>query len=103
MSPDRQRFVQYLLDFYGEGGLYPLRPALQRVCAEEVTQLVSSRAFYLGKGWDADGIDFAPGRWYGDSVDREAARDALISFWGYAWGDGTKMTEEDILAEMEGL
>lgn len=68
-------FVNYLLDFYGPEGLYPLKPALKKEAAEAAASLVMAPAFYKAKGWE--------GEFCGDSVDREACRDLLIEVFGY--------------------
>ena len=61
---DYMNFTQYMLDFYGPNGIYPL--------GFNSTQI--SLATQLYKGRLAEGEEFC-----GDSVDRERVRDIILA------------------------
>lgn len=63
------QFYQYVLSFYGKGGLYPMNANIDDIAAATDISI---------KKYGAD-------RFCGDSLDREIVRDILIDDFGYDW------------------
>ena len=65
MMSNLQDFYDYVLSFYGDGGLYPMSATLDLIEQATLTHI---------KILELKGNEFC-----GDSVDRECVRDLLIS------------------------
>jgi hypothetical protein len=63
--PDTLQFVDYVLEFYGPGGLYDLSATRQEILEAIAIKLTSRPDASL--------------EWCGDSVDRESIRDIMLS------------------------
>lgn len=68
MTMNQSDFIEYVYDFYGPSGLYPMGATIDQIVA--ATQILIER--------HGSGVDF-------DSVDRERVRDILIEQFGLVW------------------
>tara|TARA_R100001460_G_scaffold50941_7_gene89499 strand:+ start:540 stop:770 length:231 start_codon:yes stop_codon:yes gene_type:complete len=68
-------FINYCLDFYGQGGIYPQNRTREQV-AYATTVLLDACSYYESIGQDS----FTWGG--GDSLDRERVRDLMNDFYG---------------------
>ena len=73
------QFYQYVYSFYGKDGLYPMGVTLHDI--EDATM---------------QHIDSVGTKFEGDSTDREAVRDILITDFGYVWPVGEEQKQEKI-------
>jgi hypothetical protein len=70
-------FFDYVLDFYGKGGIYDFGASRK--------DIITATVIYINKGLTDESENYAWG--YGDSLDRERVRDILIDILGYQWKD----------------
>lgn len=73
-------FIDYVLDFYGVAGVYPMG-----VTRDDVLLATGMRLNQCDWGLTNEGGKFKYEGFEGDSIDREAVRDILIERFGYKW------------------
>ena len=71
-------FINYCLDFYGQGGLYPENKRTKEQIAYATTLYLDACAYY-------EKSDYKVMTWGGgDSLDRERVRDIMNDYYGVA-------------------
>ena len=89
----QSQFINYVLDFYGKGGIYPLAdPVIYNKFVERDDilkafneyQILLNAAKKLDKGTNIE-IHYSWGD--GDSLDRERVRDILLQKYNFQWTD----------------
>ena len=77
-------FINYCLDFYGQGGLYPENKRTKEQIAYATTLYLDACAYYANqeKNWTKDFKVMVCGG--GDSLDRERVRDIMNDYYGVA-------------------
>ena len=70
-----REFFDYVLSFYGKGGLYDF--------GVKKNDVITATVIYLNKVLADDTETYTWG--YGDSLDRERVRDILLDQIGYEW------------------
>ena len=71
-------FINYCLDFYGQGGLYPENKRTKEQIAYATTLYLDACSFY--EQCDYEGMTWGGG----DSLDRERVRDIMNDYYGVA-------------------
>ena len=69
-------FINYCLDFYGVGGIYPENKRTKEQIAYATTMYLDACTYYESEG--IDGFTWG----YGDSLDRERVRDLMNNYYG---------------------
>ena len=75
-------FINYCLDFYGVGGIYPENKRTKEQIAYATTLYLDACAYYAGLE-DKDQYHVMT-RGGGDSLDRERVRDIMNDYYGVA-------------------
>jgi len=71
-------FINYCLDFYGQGGLYPENKRTKEQIAYATTLYLDACSYY--EQCDYEGMTWGGG----DSLDRERVRDIMNDYYGVA-------------------
>ena len=71
-------FINYCLDFYGVGGIYPENKRTKEQIAYATTMYLDACAYY--ESCDYEGVTWGGG----DSLDRERVRDIMNDYYGVA-------------------
>ena len=71
-------FINYCLDFYGQGGLYPENKRTKEQIAYATTLYLDACSYY--EKCDYEGMTWGGG----DSLDRERVRDIMNDYYGVA-------------------
>ena len=84
MNTSFNDFINYCLDFYGVGGLYPENKRTKEQIAYATTLYLDACAYYAEQD-KKYGSDFKVMVWgNGDSLDRERVRDIMNDYYGVA-------------------
>ena len=76
MNTSFKDFINYCLDFYGPGGIYPENKRTKEQIAYATTMYLDACTYYESEG--IDGFTWG----YGDSLDRERVRDLMNNYYG---------------------
>ena len=76
MNTSFNDFINYCLDFYGPGGIYPENKRTKEQVAYATTMYLDACTYYESEG--IDGFTWG----YGDSLDRERVRDLMNNYYG---------------------
>ena len=71
-------FINYCLEFYGQGGLYPENKRTKEQIAYATTLYLDACSYY--EQCDYEGMTWGGG----DSLDRERVRDIMNDYYGVA-------------------
>ena len=84
MNTSFNDFINYCLDFYGPGGIYPENKRTKEQVAYATTLYLDACAYYAvqDKPWTSDYKAMVGGN--GDSLDRERVRDIMNDYYGVA-------------------
>ena len=78
----QSQFIDYVLDFYGQGGLYPLAdPIINNKFVERDDVLKAFKKYKKLLDVDSSLITWGGG----DSLDRERVRDILLQNYNFQW------------------
>ena len=78
MNTSFNDFINYCLDFYGPGGIYPENKRTKEQVAYATTLYLDACAYY--EQCDYEGMTWGNG----DSLDRERVRDIMNDYYGVA-------------------
>ena len=78
----QSQFIDYVLDFYGKGGIYPLAdPIINNKFVERDDVLKAFKKYKKLLDVDSSLITWGGG----DSLDRERVRDILLKNYNFKW------------------